>query len=166
MDLQRFWRHCSSSQRRLRRVFAPEAMAAIEQAIRASESLHDGEICFAVEAVLDPWPLLQGQTARARAMALFAELGVWDTAANNGVLIYVLLADHAVEIVADRGISALAPETEWEAICRQMETQFAQGAYQEGALRGIAAVTQTLAKRYPARAGRGNELSNQPVQVL
>jgi uncharacterized membrane protein len=136
-------------------------MQAIERAIRESERTHRGQICFAIEAALDTLPLLRGQTARERAIEVFSQLRVWDTEHNNGVLVYLLLADHDVEILADRGIHAKVGVDAWESICREMEALFRAGRFEEGALVGIRAVGTLLAQHYPG-AGR-DELANQPV---
>ena len=116
MDLARLLRHLATTSARVRRAFPASALHSIEQAIATSEASHAGEIRFVVEGSLDGLPLLRGQTARERAIELFAQLHVWDTVDNTGVLIYVLLADRRVEIVADRGIHAKAGAEAWSAI--------------------------------------------------
>ena len=98
------------------RAFPPSAMAAIEEAIAKSEREHSGELRFAVEPALDTSALLAGQSGRERALEVFSQLRVWDTEENNGVLIYLLLADRDIEIVADRGVNARVPQAEWEKI--------------------------------------------------
>jgi uncharacterized membrane protein len=108
----------------VRRAFPPRALEVIEQAIRDAEATHSGEIRFAVEHSLDLIKLLRGESAGERALAAFSELRVWDTEHNNGVLIYLLLADRDVEIVADRGIHARVGPDGWEAIARRMEAAF------------------------------------------
>jgi uncharacterized membrane protein len=138
-------------------------MAAIEKAIGAGEAQHRGEIRFAAEAALDSAPLFGGQAARERALDVFSLLRVWDTEENNGVLIYLLLADHDVEIVADRGINARVAAPEWEEICRRMEAAFRRGEFQQGVLAGIAEVSALLARHYPARPGDRNELADKPA---
>jgi len=143
------------------RPFPSRALRQIEAAIQASERRHDGELRFAVEASL-PFSFLH-LNARKRAEALFAQLGVWDTAHNSGVLVYVQLVDRRIEIVADRGISAQVEQSEWNAICRQMEQSFKQGQHAEGALRAIEAITLLLARHYPPRGRNPNELSDKPV---
>ncbi len=85
-----------------------------------------------------------------------------DTEHNNGVLIYLLLADRDVEIVADRGVHAKVGSQEWEKICRTMETTFKQGNYNGGVISGIQAVTQHLVEHFSANGGR-NEMSDKPV---
>ena len=136
---------------------------AIEQAIRASEAQHRGQIRFAIEASLALPLLLKGVSPRQRAEEVFALLRVWDTEENNGVLIYVLLADRDVEIVADRGIAAKVQPAEWEAVCRQMEQAFARGDFEGGALAAIRAVGEQLARHFPPQAGTANTLPDSPA---
>ncbi|MES2162886.1 MAG: TPM domain-containing protein [Pseudomonadota bacterium] len=165
MDIQRLMRHLSTTRRNIKHTFPPEALSAIEDAIAASERTHGGEIRFVVEAALDGAPLFSNQSARARAIDVFSQYRIWDTAHNNGVLIYLLLADRSVEIVADRGIHSKAGPHEWDSICHQMETAFKQGDYEAGVLAGIEAVTRHLREHYPAEDKLTNELPNQ-VLVL
>jgi uncharacterized membrane protein len=122
-----------------------------------------GQIRFVVEGALDGAPLLRNQSARARALDVFSHLRIWDTAHNNGVLIYLLLADRDVEILADRGIDALVGATEWEKICRAMEAEFGKGNFEAGVLKGIGAVSRHLAKHFPKRGTAANELPDAPV---
>jgi uncharacterized membrane protein YgcG len=159
----RLLQHLISGQWRVRRAFPPSAMQSIEAAIRASETRHEGQIRFAVEAGLDLIPLLRGLSARMRAIEVFSALRVWDTERNNGVLIYLLLADHDVEIVADRGIHARVGVERWEEICRQMEDAFRQGHFEKGVLAGIAAIGGHLEQHYAARGAEDNELPDAPV---
>jgi uncharacterized membrane protein len=132
----------------------------IEAAIAESEKRHGGEVRFAVEAALDPLPLLRRQSARERAVEVFSELGVWDTEANNGVLLYLLLADHDVEIVADRGFNARVPQAEWEAVCRAMEAELRAARYEAGVLEGVRRIGEIMARHFPPRARKREELSN------
>lgn len=133
------------------------------RAIAAAESLHDGQLRFVVEAALDWRPLLAGQTARERALEVFSQLRVWDTEHNNGVLIYLLLADRDVEIIADRGIHEKLSEASWEAICREMEAAFRNGRFEAGVLAGVRAVGDHLAQHFPPREDGANELPDEPV---
>ena len=132
----------------VRRTFPKQTLMAIERAIKASETAHTGEIRFVVEGALDGAPLFKGQPARERAIDVFSQLRIWDTEHNNGVLIYLLLADRNIEIVADRGIHAKAGTREWESICRKMEAAFKQQNYEDGVVTGIQAVTQHLVINY------------------
>ena len=136
---------------------------AIEKAIKASEGMHRGEIRFVVEGALDTVPLLRGQAARERAIDVFSRLRIWDTERNNGVLIYLLLADRDVEIVADRGIDAKVGTEEWERICRKMEAAFRQADFEGGVVGGIQEVTRHLAEHFPPIGDDRNELPDKPV---
>jgi uncharacterized membrane protein YgcG len=163
MDLIRVMRHLSTGRASVRRVFPLRTMNEIEHAIRATESRHDGQIRFAVEASLELPPLLAGQTAQQRAVDVFSKLRVWDTEHNNGVLIYLLLADRDVEIVADRGIHVRLGKEVWEAICHEMEAAFRTGHFEAGVLAGIHAVGEHLSHHFPARSGKPNEMPDRPV---
>ena len=145
------------------RSFPRQTLIAIEQAIKASETEHVGEIRFVVEGALDGTPLVKGQSARGRAIEVFSQLRVWDTEHNNGLLIYLLLADRAVEIVADRGIHSKVGVREWGKVCHTMETAFKQAKYEWGVVCGVQAVTQHLMKHFPAAGAGQNELPDKPV---
>ena len=163
MDLARLLRHLATTAAHVRRAFPTSALSSIEQAIAASEASHAGELRFVVEGALDGLPLLRGQTARERAIELFARLHVWDTEHNTGVLIYVLLADRRVEIVADRGIHAKAGAQTWSEICRGMERNFGAGDFGRGAVQGIEAVAQLVTRHLPPAPGDRNELPDAPL---
>lgn len=163
MDLPRILRHLATTAAHVRRAFPASALRAIEQAVVASEATHAGEIRFVVEGALDGLPLLRGQTARERAIEVFAQLHVWDTEHNTGVLIYVLLADRSVEIIADRGIDARAGGDAWSVICRGMENHFAAGDFGRGAVEAIEAVTQLVTQHFPVAPGDRNELPDAPI---
>jgi uncharacterized membrane protein len=163
MDFKRVIRHLVFLPGQVRRFFPQPALSAIEQAIRVCEDRHEGEIRFAVEGALGIAPLLKGETARQRSIEVFSALRVWDTEHNNGVLIYLLLADRKVEIVADREVHRLAGNAAWEGICRDMEILFRQGRFEEGVIGGIQAVGACLATHYPSNGAKPNELSDRPV---
>ena len=163
MDFARLLRHLATSARLARRRYPAPALAAIEAAIAAAEERHEPEIRVAVEAALHPRAVIRGLTPRARAIEVFGELRVWDTEHNTGVLIYLLLADRDVEIVADRGVAAKVAPVEWEVICREMETHLRDGSYEAGALTGIRAVSDLLARHFPARGPRRGEQPDRPV---
>ena len=120
---------------------------------------------FVVEGALDTMPLLRGQTARQRAIEVFSRMRIWDTERNNGVLLYVLLADRDVEIVADRGIDAYVGAAGWDKICRDMEAEFRSGQFEAGVINGIAAVSKELAKHFPPQSPQRNELPDEPVVI-
>lgn len=163
MDLKRVLRHLATPRWRMRRVFPARTLGAIEAAIQATEAAHDGQICFAVEAALEILPLLGGMSARERALEVYAQLRVWDTEQNNGVLVYVLLADHDVEILADRGIDRRVGAQEWERICHTMEQAFRDGRFEAGVLEGVEAIGAHLARHYPRSGAAGNEVPDRPV---
>ena len=163
MKTQRILKHLLTTHGQVSRAFPRRALDTIEKAIKASETAHAGEIRFVVEGGLDGMPLFKGQSPRDRAIELFAQLRVWDTEHNNGLLIYLLLADRAVEIVADRGIHAKVGAEEWSKVCRQMEAAFRQSKFEAGVVSGIQAVTQHLERHFPAEGGGKNELPNRPV---
>ncbi|HEX8874622.1 MAG TPA: TPM domain-containing protein [Nitrosospira sp.] len=164
MNFGRILRHFSTGQMAIRRAFPEAALMAIEKAIGKSESGHRGEIRFAVEAALNTLPLLNDQSGRERAVEVFSHLRVWDTEHNNGVLVYLLLADRDVEIIADRGINAKVGNEEWESICREMETIFAQGRFEQGVIAGIESIGRHLREHFPTQtAGGENELPDRPA---
>jgi uncharacterized membrane protein YgcG len=165
MGIKRIGKHLLAHRWRLRRLFPPAALAAIEQAIKTGETTHAGQVRFVVEGALDGAPLFRDQSARQRAIDIFAQLRIWDTAHNNGVLIYLLLADRQVEIVADRGIDAKVGSAGWEKICRAMQAEFKAGHFERGVIEGIEAVSQQLAKYFPAHGAGRNELPDAPVVI-
>jgi uncharacterized membrane protein len=161
MDMGRFLRHLFTTRAAVRRHFPPASLRAITDAITESERGHRGEIRFVIEPALEPAQLMAGMAPRERALEVFSELRVWDTEENSGVLIYVLHADHAIEIVADRGIHAAAGQQTWQRIAADMERDFAAGDYGAGALRGIAAVSAELRRHLPRGGGDVDELPNE-----
>lgn len=164
MDPVRILRHLITGQSAIKRAFPPATLTVIEQAIAHSETLHGGEIVFAVEASLDLPLLLQNQIIRERAIDVFSLLRVWDTEHNNGVLIYLLMADHDVEIVADRGIHTKVDQAIWETACGTMKTAFRHGQFEQGVLAGIDLSTQVLQQFFPASTDkRKSELPDKPV---
>jgi len=165
MNIKRIVRHLLATHWQVNRAFPRQALIAIEKAIKASEAAHGGVIRFAKEGASPSTPLYKRQSARERAIEVFSQLRVWDTEHNNGVLIYLLLADRDVEIVADRGVHAKVGSQEWEKICRKMETAFGQANYEAGVLSGIQAVTEHLVGHFPAYADSRNELPDKPVVV-
>ena len=163
MNIKRIMRHLSTGKTAVKRAFPQRTRDAIESAIRHTEALHEGQIRFAVEHALELAPLLAGQSARERALEVFSSLRVWDTEHNNGVLIYLLLADRNVEIIADRGIHVRLGNEVWSSICRDMEAAFRAGAFESGILSGIHAVGAHLAYHFPARRAKPNEMPDSPV---
>jgi uncharacterized membrane protein len=139
-------------------------MARIAAAIDAGERRHAGEICFAVESALPIGALLRGVSARIRAERAFERMRVWDTQANNGVLLYLLLADHRIEIVADRGLHGKVSDEQWRGVCQLMEERLRDGDAGKAVVRGVQAVSDLLAEHFPQQTGMVDvdELPNQP----
>jgi len=162
-DWQRWLRHAFWARGKLERAFPVQSLKAIEDAIDLSESTHSGEIRFAVEGALEPQEAWAGKTPRERALEVFARLGVWDTEINNGVLVYLLLADRDVEIVADRGLNGRVSAEEWSAVCATMEEHLRSGHYERGAVEAVQAVGALLARHYPPMPGGRDELPNRPA---
>jgi uncharacterized membrane protein YgcG len=163
MDPTRIFRHLLMTRWRVRKAFSVRVLSAIDSAIRESHRSHAGQVRFVVEGALDSSDLFDGLTARERAIDVFSQLRVWDTEDNNGILIYLLLADRDVEIVADRGINARVSGDEWEAVCRMMEAEFRRGKYQSGAIRGIEQVSALLQAHFPTRTPPREDLPSFPV---
>lgn len=165
MNLLRIFKHLLTPNWLARRAFSAAVCERIEGAIKESESAHRGEIRFAMEGGFHVVPLLRGVTSRSRAIAVFAELRVWDTEENTGVLVYLQLVDRHFEIVADRGINACVQQNEWNAICRRMEAAFGEGRFEEGVITGLREITALLARHFPARASNPNELPDKPAML-
>jgi uncharacterized membrane protein len=165
MGIKRIGKHLLEHRWRVRRIFPPDVLAAIGRAIKAGEATHSGQVRFVVEGALDGAPLFRNQPARERALDLFSHLRIWDTVHNNGVLIYLLLADRQVEIVADRGIDAKVGAAGWEKICADMQTDFKAGKFERGVIGGIGAVSRQLAAHFPKHGAGPNELPDAPVVI-
>jgi len=165
MDLRRFWRHIVMTPWQAARAFPESALVAIGRRVGEHEKRHRGEVRFVVEAELTTAQLWAGLTSRARAIEVFSGLRVWDTEENTGVLVYVLLADHKVEIVADRGVDAKVGSAEWQSICRAMQEAFRAGRFEEGALEGVTAISLKLEEYFPATASNANELPDRPLMI-
>ena len=159
----RFGRHLVTDHWTARRAFPPMVMKRIEEAITAGERTHSGPLRFVVEGSLPMVQLVRGETPRERALDVFSRLRVWDTEENCGVLIYLLLADRDVEIVADRGIHRKVGDDTWQALCHGMEVAFREKRFADGALDGIDTVNALLAQHFPRTGAGANELSDQPV---
>ena len=163
--LRRLLRHCLSTRADAERAFPPATLAAITEAITAGEQTHRGEVRLIVEKAL-PWSMLRaGVRGRQRALTLFADHGIWDTEENCGVLVYVNLADHTVDIVADRGIARKIDNATWQAICDTMTAGFARCEYQQATLAALARINELLHLHFPANGSRPNELPDRPLML-
>ncbi|HEY8095721.1 MAG TPA: TPM domain-containing protein [Methylobacter sp.] len=165
VNIKRWFRHAFMPPWRWRMLFSRAVLLDIEKAVKHSEHQHGGELRFALENALAPGKVWRGMSARQRAIELFSNLRVWDTEENSGVLIYLLLADREVHIVADRGIAKCVTQAEWDAIAEVMRQEFKRGDFLRGSLQGIERITMLLATHFPAGADNRNELSNKPVVV-
>jgi uncharacterized membrane protein len=163
MSLGRAFRHLFATRWRTRQYFTSAVLTEIEAVVVEVESRHSGEIRFVVETALDVDELWRKVPPRIRALEVFSHLGVWDTAANNGVLIYVLFADRDVEVVADRGIAARVPPESWEQVCREIEAHYREGRFAQGSVAGIRSVGKLLAEHFPGQGADANELPDRPV---
>lgn len=163
--LKRFFRHVWMSPLIARRAFSAETFEAIAAAVATGEKCHRGQVRFVVEPELSSAQLWNGMNSRERAIEVFAGLRVWDTEENNGVLIYVLLADRKVEIVADRGIHRHVGDARWRAICKEMEHHFRQRDFRQGSVAAVDKVSEELAHYFPADGSLRNELPDAPVML-
>ena len=165
--LLRLLKHRCHDERDARRLLGDTTLDRLEQRIALSERLHQGEIRVCVEAGLPLSYLWRRASARERAIALFAKLGVWDTEQNNGVLIYLLLAEHAIEIVADRALARLVPQAEWDRLAAGMAQAFREGRFEAGLMQAIEGVERHLVQHFSLAEGvqRANELPDRPYQA-
>jgi uncharacterized membrane protein len=163
--LRRILRHRWLDESDTRRAIPPELAERLGRRVAASEQRHTGEIRIYVEAGLPLSYLWRDATPRERAVAMFGKLRMWDTEQNNGVLIYLLLAEHAIELVADRGLARKVPQAEWQAIVQRMGSAFHEGRFEEGLTHALAEVSALLVQHFPLQAGAAdrNELPDEPV---
>lgn len=170
VNFKRWFKHLFTPPWAWKRAFPPATLDAIEAAIRASETTHLGEIRFAIENTLAPASVWRGMRGRERAIEVFSMLRVWDTEHNSGVLVYLLLADRDIEIVADRGVAVRVDSHAWEVVAQTMETAFRRGEFERGAVAGIEQIGALLAAHFPSGGaarpgGNPNELANRPAII-
>ncbi|MGJ7528943.1 TPM domain-containing protein [Variovorax sp. GB1P17] len=163
--LGRIWRHRWTDEAAVRHALPADALERLGRRVAASERRHSGEIRLCIEAGLPMSYLWRHAPARERAVMLFGKLRVWDTAHNNGVLIYLLLAEHAIEIVADRGIHARVGEAEWAAMTQRMGAAFAEGRFEDGLTQALGEISALLVEHFPLGENDFdvNELPDEPV---
>jgi len=162
--LQRLLTHLFGQWFAMRRRFPEALLDEMTKAIASGERTHLGEVRFAVESRLSPWLVLEGVDALIRARQVFAQLQVWDTEHNTGVLFYVMMAEKRIEIVADRGIASRVAQAEWDGICSRMRNSYAGGHWREGSLAGIAAAHALLQQHFPSDGtDNPDELPDRPV---
>lgn len=166
MDVfKRILRHLLTTTAAGRRAFPPATLEAIQHAIGAGETVHRAEVRLIIEPALELGELWRGESARQRALELFAEYGIWDTEENCGVLIYINLADHKVEIVADRAVGRAIATHEWEAVCKTMTRDFARGQFHDSVIAALEQLNALLQQRFPASGPRPDQLSNRPLII-
>lgn len=161
--IKRWCVHTFTTPWRWQKSFPQSTLTAIERAIQQSESQHSGELRFVVENSLAAQFIWQGLTSWQRALEVFSSLRVWDTEENCGVLIYLLLAERTVHIVADRGINKRVTQAQWDEIAQTMQTEFRLRHFQSGALMGIEAISSLLVSHFPATTHKINQLPDTPV---
>jgi uncharacterized membrane protein len=167
--IRRLWRHRWLDERDTRRAIDPELVQQLTRRVRASEQRHTGEIRLCIEASLPNSYLLRSgtlsQITRQRALTMFGKLRVWDTEHNNGVLIYLLLAERAIELVADRGLNQHVTPEQWQAMVQRMGAAFAAGDFETGLTQALEEVSAILVLHFPAAQGErlDNQLPDAPV---
>jgi uncharacterized membrane protein YgcG len=161
--VNRMMRHLTTTTAAGRRAFPPATLQAIQAAIAEGETRHRAEVRLIVEPALSMQAVLNGTSARERALELFAHYRIWDTEENCGVLIYINLADHKVEIVADRAIGRLISAKDWQTICRTMTKEFARGAFHDSVLAALDQMHALLQTHFPDDGSRSNQLSDRPI---
>ncbi|MFC7517162.1 TPM domain-containing protein [Herbaspirillum sp. GCM10030257] len=161
----RLFKHLRTTSSAGRRAFPSETLKAIEAAITEGERKHRAEVRLIVEPALGLQEVLAGMSPRERARALFAQYGVWDTEENCGVLVYINLADHQVEIVADRGVGKVISASDWQTVCRTMTEGFARNDYHGSTLAALAQINALLQQHYPDDGSTRNQLSDNPVML-
>jgi len=163
--LARLWRHRWVDEAEVRRALPTDLLDRLEHRVGASERRHSGEIRICVEAGLPMSYLWRDARPRERAITLFGKLRVWDTEDNNGVLIYLLLAEHAIEIVADRGIDARVSDDQWAAMAQRMGAAFRERRFEDGLTQALEEVSALLVEHFPLAEGQAdrNELPDKPV---
>ena len=162
-NFKRLWRHLTTGQASGRREFPREVLAEIQKTIAEGERLHRAEVRIIIEPAMPLVDILENMHPRARARTLFSDYRVWDTEENCGVLIYLNLADHQVEIVADRGIGRLVEAAEWQAVCDTLTSGLPRCAFRDSAIAALTQLNGLLHQKLPATGDRVNQLSDKPI---
>ena len=163
---RRLLRHLWLDTHSVRRLLPKHSLDRLADQVWQSEARHRGELRICVEASLPPLAVWRGLSAHQRAIDLFGQLRVWDTEHNNGVLIYLLVADRRIEILTDRGLTQLIPEATWQATVAHLGTLLQQGQFEPGLTDAIAQVGQVLAAHYPMPPGQGRKANELPDAVV
>ncbi|MBC7717301.1 MAG: TPM domain-containing protein [Pseudorhodobacter sp.] len=165
VKLSRLIKHRMVDETDAKRALSPAALDRIEARVKASERHHSGEIKVCVEASLPLSYLWRDAPARERAVTMFGKLRVWDTEANNGVLIYLLLAERHIDIVADRGLNNHVLAAQWDALLKEMSGEFKRGEFESGLIAAVDAIDDLLARHFPVFGSveNRNELPDRPT---
>lgn len=155
--LARWWGHAWLDARSVKRRLPPAAVQRLEAAVRESESRHRGELRLCIEGGLGPMRPGRAVSPRARAIELFSLLRVWDTAQNNGVLIYLLLAEHRIEVLADRGLADKVPPETWSTLADSLGQALRGGQWEAGLLHAVNTVGDLLRAHYPRIEGDADD---------
>ena len=163
--LKRIFKHRWIDESAARRALPPELLQRLTRRVSASERRHTGEVRICVEAGLPLGYLWRGATARERAVMLFGKLRVWDTEHNNGVLIYLLLADHSIELVADLGLNNAVSGAQWKSMVDRLAGALRERRFEDGLTQALEEVSAVLVEHFPLAAGqsRANELPDEPA---
>ena len=154
MPVMRMVRHRLAINRAGKKLFNKDTMVRLQAAIADGERSHRGEVRLIVESAMPMRKLWRGITGRQRALDLFGSFRVWDTAERNGVLLYVNLADRALEVVSDREASRLTRDQHWLLACQIAQEAFKRDDFEGGTLGAIATIHQALAATFPLQASR------------
>lgn len=161
--MSRLLKHLLHTPFTTRRAFPASLQETLRQLVAEGEQTHRGEIRFVVEG---DWPLLDvlgKKTTRERALEVFGQARVWDTHENTGLLVYVLLCEHKVEILADRGLHAAAGSGTWESLCAELSAAYQGGRFEEGSVTLLRQLNTLLRGHFPAENGNPNELPDMPI---
>ncbi|RXZ36893.1 TPM domain-containing protein [Oxalobacteraceae bacterium CAVE-383] len=162
---KRLWRHIVTTRHAARKLFPASALQVIQSAIATGEVTHRAEVRVVIEAALPIAFVLRGGSARHRAVELFSHYRIWDTEENCGLLLYINLADHKVEIVADRGVDRAVGKKDWQDICGMITAGFAAGEYHESIPIALAQLNLLLTRHYPQLGPQHNQLSDKPLML-
>ncbi len=164
MDWGRLYRHVLATQRGAHRLFSEQIMRRLQEVVAAGEATHRGEVRLIVESALPLRKVRRGMSTRQRALDLFGTFRVWDTEENNGVLLYINIADRKLEVIADRAAAQAVAGAHWQAVCDLALRSFRAGDFERGVTEALQAIHESLAGAFPTHGTpRANELPDAPV---
>jgi uncharacterized membrane protein len=165
MKMRRFLRNIGTTPWHYRKAFPPKLINEFEARIKESEQIHRGEIVLAIEPWLGLGRLIRNDSLRRRAVEVFSHLHVWDTEENNGVLIFVALADREAELVPDRALVRCRPVEFWTSLAKEVSAKLAEGRYTEAIDCAITKITEVLVEVFPSGGPHPNQLPDKPFTV-